>query len=119
MTKEAHHYTVQEILELIREDNVSKFYRGKAWIHLKNKVLKNNHYECVLCKANHKLARAEIVHHVNELKKRPDLAYSMYFIDVDGKRKQQLVPLCFDCHELIHHRGKFSYTRGFVNEERW
>ena len=69
-----------------------------------------------------------MVHHVNEVLQRPDLALSRYFLDADGVRRDNLVPLCAACHEAEHSRftpdGGASSPHGagaraFKNAERW
>jgi hypothetical protein len=71
-----------------------------------------------------KATEAVLTHHVNELKKRPDLAYSLTYTDENGEVKPQLIPLCRDCHERIHKRGVYSENdgktdKGFWQEEKW
>lgn len=105
---------------MILQDDVSEFYNSYAWRKLSKQVIKEHHNECYLCKQNHIIRSAVLVHHFNELKKRPDLAYSRTYIDENGKIRIQLMPLCFDCHESIHHRGTHYESKDkFTTPERW
>lgn len=113
------HFTIQEILEMSRKNDMRRFYNSKGWRKLSHAVIAENHNECFLCRLKGRVTPATITHHVNELKKRPDLAYSRTFIDDKGKVQRQLMPLCWSCHEEIHERGMFSYLAHFNNEERW
>lgn len=111
------------IRELIAQDKLYKFYKSKEWVSLKNEVLRENHYECQHCLQHGKYTRAVMVHHVNEVRKRPDMALTKTYIDDTGKEKKNLVPLCFACHEAEHNRfEKIRAEQGkekFTNKERW
>lgn len=58
------------------------------------RALKRDHFECVICKAQGKYHQAENVHHIQELKERPDLA-----LDYDN-----IECICIRCHNKIHDR---------------
>ena len=108
---------------LIEQDKLYKFYKSKEWIKLRNDVLKDAHYECHNCLCRGKYTRAVMVHHVNEVRKRPDMALSKTFIDKEGKEQKNLLPLCFACHEAEHDRFEKSRAlqeiEKFSNKERW
>ena len=93
------------IRELEEAGEVWKFYKTKLWREVRQKVLEDGHFECAECAKHGKYKRAVLVHHVNELRKRPDLALSLYYKDRDGTTKPNLVPLCFNCHEIAHGRA--------------
>lgn len=95
--------------ELIAEDNLSKFYLSKKWRRLSAKIIREQK-ECQICKANHTYGKAEIVHHVNEVRKHPELALSEY--TDNGERN--LIAVCQKCHNRIHF-GSGRYT----NVEKW
>jgi 5-methylcytosine-specific restriction endonuclease McrA len=60
------------------------------------------------------------VHHVNELRDRPDLALSRWYTDDKGQRQPNLVPLCKTCHNIVHEKLiKWAKKDKFTNEERW
>ncbi len=82
------------LLDLIAKDNMIPFYKSKQWRTLRAKALKRDHYECVLCKAEGKYHRAQNVHHIQEVKARPDLALSLENIEC----------ICIRHHNAIHDR---------------
>ena len=61
---------------------------------------------------------ARIVHHVKHLRKRPDLALSIWDTDT-GER--QLISVCKQCHEELHPESQRQYRRFYapVTVERW
>ena len=113
------------IRQLIREDRIWIFYKTDDWIELRDEVLKDAHNECQHCLKKGKYTRAEMVHHINEVRKRPDLALTREYIDPITKEvRSNLVALCNSCHELEHpdRFGNYRAKRGiekFTNEERW
>lgn len=108
------------VRQLIREGNVAKFYQSKEWKDLRTEVLEEHFYECQECLKKGIYTRATCVHHVNELKDRPDLAVSKYYVDHRGEKHIQLLPLCNTCHNLIHDKLKsFVDGKKFSNRERW
>ena len=109
----------QWIEELIAEDKLYKFYKTKEWLRLRQNIFDKYHNECQECLKLGKYTRAETVHHINEVKDRPDLALSEYFIDEDGKQRPNLIPLCKRCHNAAHCRFSPAEKRPQLNEERW
>ena len=108
------------IRELIKEDKVEQFYQTDDWKELREKVLEDNHYECGKCIEKGKYARAECVHHVNEVRVKPDLALSKYYVDKEGNKLLNLIPLCNTCHNIIHDKlGNWQRKDKFFNEEKW
>lgn len=112
------------IRQLIHEDKLYKFYKTKDWLALRDEVMRENHYECAHCAEQGRYTRAVMVHHINEVKKRPDLALTKEYDDpITGERKRNLIPLCFACHEEEHDRfAGFKNERAadrYTNEERW
>lgn len=112
-------FSVSDILQMVRDDNVKKFYNSWEWRKLSHQIIEENHNECIICKHRGRVTPAVLTHHVNELRKRPDLAYSRTYIDDKGNVQKQLIPVCFSCHEEIHERNWFKVGNGFKNEERW
>lgn len=108
---------------LIDEDKLVKFYKSQGWRLLREDVLREHHYECQECLKKGKYTQATIVHHVQEVRKRPDLAMSKTYVDGKGNVHKQLVPLCHLCHEEIHDKlGGYvkEHTKPkFSNTERW
>ena len=94
--------TEQKVIELIKTD---KFYLCKDWKKKRKEVLRRDHYECQRCKRNHKVSKATTVHHIKQLKERPELA-----LDDDN-----LESLCGDCHNLEHPEK----LKDFFKSKRW
>jgi len=113
----------KHIRELIEDDNLVKFYKSREWRELRQEVLAEHHYECQECLKRGRYTTATMVHHVQEVRKRPDLALSKTYTDSKGNEQRQLVPLCIACHELIHDKfgdyNKEHNRERFTNEERW
>lgn len=108
------------IRELIAADKVEYFYYTDEWKALRLQVLQDNHYECQHCKAKGKYTRAVCVHHVNEVRVRPELALSRYYTDEHGQQQMQLIPLCNSCHNIVHEKLlKWQQKDKFTNIERW
>ncbi len=106
-------YTLQLLLQKGRED---LFYHWPEWRALRAEVLRLDHQECQLCKAKGRHRPAWIVHHVQHLRDRPDLALTLF----DGEARQ-LVSVCRQCHEEQHpeHRRQARSPCPPVTEERW
>ena len=111
--------SIEKIRELIASGDMFAFYNDRYWRKLSKKIIREHHKECLMCKAEHRLTRATLVHHVMHLREHPELAYSRTYTDADGKGHIQLMPLCHDCHERIHNRGIYAKRSGYTNEEKW
>ena len=110
---------VKEIKQLIETNQLYKFYKSKEFVALKTEVLEEFHYECVRCKSQNKITKAQTVHHVQYVKKHPELALSKYYTDTNGTRKRNLIPLCNDCHNAVHHRFGYTEKKKPLTKERW
>lgn len=106
------------IKRLIEEDKLYRFYKDKKWKTLKEKILKENHYECAWCKDKGIISKAVEVHHIQFVKKHPALALSEYYT-YKGKQYKNLVPLCHDCHDKAHNRMRYKAKPKPITEERW
>lgn len=108
------------IKDLIEADELWRFYKTNDWLELKRRILEDNNFECRTCKLLGKYTRAQCVHHVNHVKKNPSLALSRYYLS-DGKKKENLIPLCNACHNKEHpeKQGSFKNKPRFTNIERW
>lgn len=104
--------------QLIQEGREDRFYWWPEWQRLRPDVLKLDRYECQRCKARGRYAPAVIVHHVQHLRDRPDLALSVWDPDT-GER--QLVSLCKRCHEAEHPEALRTPAPAAppVTPERW
>ena len=94
------------------DEEAKTFYKSMAWERKRMEVLAMDHYECQLCKQHGRYRKANTVHHVIELKRRPDLATSIW-----NNGKRQLISLCRDCHEKVHGHRRI-YTQP-LTPERW
>ena len=124
--------TEKWIKELIKNNELWKFYKTKEWIRLKKSILKEHHYECAECRKNGIITRYDInkdgerklistVHHVCHVRDHPELALSRWYKDYStGEMKENLIPVCKACHNKLHpEKQKHKQSDGYVNEERW
>ena len=125
--------TEKWIKELIKTNELWKFYKTKEWIRLKKSILREHHYECAECRKNGIITRYDInkdgerklistVHHVCHVRQRPDLALSRTYKDyVTGEELPNLIPVCKACHNKLHPEKIFRETQSdhFMNTERW
>lgn len=123
----------EEIRELIRKDELWKFYKSREWMDLKEQILKENHYECRICKNAGKITRYDIdkdenerllstVHHVCHVRDHPELALSRTYMNYEtGQQEENLIPVCKACHNSKCHpeKAKWRHEDKFMNEERW
>lgn len=95
-----------------------RFYDWPEWEAARDAALRLDHWECQCCKARGRYRRAVLVHHVQHLKDRPDLALSAF--DPDTGRRQ-LVSLCRGCHEEQHpeRMRRPAPKPAPLTEERW
>lgn len=108
------------IRELIRDGKVGQFYLTEDWKELRQEVLWDYQYECQECLKKGNYTRADCVHHVNEVRHRPDLAMSRTYFDKEGNVQPNLVPLCNTCHNIVHDKlGGWQKKDKFTNEEKW
>lgn len=96
------------IKSLIQQDNLIPFYQCREWIDTKGEALERDHNECQECKRKGRYHAAEQVHHLKEVKQRPELALTI----------DNLESLCINCHNKAHRRfGKNKKPKW--NDERW
>ena len=109
------------IRKLIAEDNIAEFYQTDDWKELREEVREEHNNECQECLKYGRYKCADVVHHVNHVKSRPDLALSKYYKDHEGNEHKQLVPLCNACHSVAHPEKGFT-NQGkdkYMNTEKW
>lgn len=112
--------TEQEIdfvKDCIRKDNVHAFYVWGSWKRIRKEVLRMDHRECQRCKAKKIYTKATTVHHVNYVKRHPELALEIWY-EWHGITKRNLISLCHDCHEAVHGYRK-PVEKIPLTEERW
>lgn len=93
------------IRELIAEGRLYRLYKSEEFQELRAQVLRDHHNECAECAKRGKYRRAKVVHHVHEVRDRPDLALTRWVMEPDGTLTENLVPLCQECHERAHGRA--------------
>ena len=104
---------------LIRSGDIHAFYISSEWRKARAKAIKYYHGECQRCKSKTPsvLTPATMVHHIKPVKKYPQYALSLFVFNTQtGKKEQQLLPLCNDCHAAVESKT------AKVNEdypERW
>ena len=108
------------IRQLIADNKIELFYLSEDWKEKRQEVLDDFFNECQECLKKGRYTKADCVHHVNEVRKRPDLALSKHYFDAKGNMCVNLVPLCNQCHNIVHDKlGKWQKKDKFTNEERW
>lgn len=108
--------TTEEIIKALREHKDYKIYKDKTYRKLRDNVLKDFKYECQKCKEKGKITRATMVHHVRQVKMYPELAHQEFYIDEEGKKKRNLIPLCKQCHEEEH--GRYGYRPNQIKKNQ-
>ncbi|MGN0656098.1 MAG: hypothetical protein ACI4KR_04840 [Ruminiclostridium sp.] len=114
-------FTTEEIMNLIATGRTDLFYKDRYWRnHIAPEIMQEQRNECYFCKQRGRYTAAKLVHHIKELRKFPQLAYSRYWYDEHGAKHLNLVAVCQQCHEEQHGRAFSPYSRRkFVNEEKW
>lgn len=98
------------IQELIEKDELWRFYKSKEFRHLKEEVLKEQHYECQICKEQGHITKADTVHHIQYVRKHPELALSKTYLYM-GKEHRNLIAICKSCHNKVHkEKGRIRRT---------
>jgi 5-methylcytosine-specific restriction endonuclease McrA len=93
------------------------FYLKTPWLKLRKRILEQDKGECQRCRRQGRYSPAVIVHHVNHIDERPELALSEFY-EAGGELKRNLVSLCRECHKFEH--GRDVRKRGrFLTTERW
>ena len=104
------------VKQYIKED-IHRFYIWGPWKKLRREVLQMDHGECQRCKAKKLYTKATTVHHVNYVKKHPELALEIWY-EWQGVKRRNLISLCHDCHEAVHGYRK-PIEKKLLTEERW
>ena len=112
---------LQRLKRWIASGNVHRFYLTGEWKSKSAEVLKLDKNECQIHKERGRYRKAELVHHEKHVKKFPELALEIYYIDSDGQRKRNLRSVCKECHEYVCHpeRLKKKSKPKFTTQERW
>lgn len=107
----------EEAAKLILDGKLHEFYNSTEWKRLRKQVLEIDKYECQNCKAKGRYTKATTVHHINYVKKHPEMALELYYT-WQGTQKRNLLSLCHDCHEEVHGYRK-KKRQNPLTEERW
>ncbi len=114
---------LERLMDMIAAGCEGDFYRTRAWKDLSAHVREMDRNECVLCRQRGRYRRAVLVHHVNHLTDRPDLALDIYYLDSDGNQKRNLISVCRTCHETVCHPEKAAKEqrakKHVITTERW
>ncbi len=79
---------LKKIISLVMNGEENRVYKLQVWRRKRDAILKRDNYECQHCKKKRlrKIVRATHVHHIQELKHRPDLALDDDNLDAILKR---------------------------------
>ena len=112
---------LQWLIRKIAADQADDFYRTYEWKQKSKEVRRLDRNECQKCKERGRYRRAELVHHVNHVKDRPDLALDIWFTAPDGTRQRNLISVCKTCHEEEHPEQLQQAPKAetFSTPERW
>lgn len=108
-------------------EEAHNFYLSSVWRHKRKATLKQDNYECQLCKAGKGFAHrpmytpADTVHHVKHLREYPALRLSDTYVDQDGGTHRQLISVCKRCHEEVCHPERLNHKSDSqpLTVERW
>jgi len=108
------------IQSCISQGNITPFYASKEWRRLRRTVLSGDKQECQMCKGNGAYTKANHVHHINYVKKHPELALSTHYVDDEGKTQRNLISVCKNCHETVCHPERLRWNvKEQLNVEKW
>jgi 5-methylcytosine-specific restriction enzyme A len=79
---------------------MANFYKTTRWKSKREKILRRDEYCCRECKRYGKTTVATTVHHINQLKVKPDLRLTSW----------NLLSLCGKCHDKMHDRNNDELT---------
>ncbi|UWH93817.1 MAG: NinG protein [Bacteriophage sp.] len=110
----------QQETEFVRwcvANDIHRFYVWIRWKQVRQQVLKMDHNECQRCREHHRYTAATTVHHVNYVKRHPEMALDIWY-EWHGVKKRNLISLCHECHEAVHGYRK-PQKQEPLTEERW
>lgn len=73
-------------------NDIHRFYVWGRWKQVRQQVLDMDHNECQRCREQHKYTAATTVHHVNYVKRHPEMALDIWY-EWHGVRKRNLISL--------------------------
>lgn len=110
------------LCDKIAAGEADDFYRTRVWKNRSKEVRTLDRNECQKCKARGRYKKATLVHHINHVKDRPDLALDIWYTAPDGSRQRNLISICDECHKEEHPEQQRQYTAkeaAFSTPERW
>lgn len=103
----------------MKAKSTDPFYLSAEWRRLRKAVLAKHKSECQYCKARGRYTKATHVHHEFHRDKYPEYELLEY-VEVDGKKVKNLVPVCKDCHDTVCHPERLRWNKKeLLTEERW
>lgn len=106
------------IRSLEAEGKMYKFYKSKAFLKLRQKVIKQAHGECQEClkKKPKQITRGTVVHHIKHVEEYPELALDISNLEL----------VCAKCHWELHPekhakelKAQGRKRKEQVTKERW
>lgn len=93
-------------------ETVGNFYHTTAWRKKRKQILQRDNHECQMCKGEGGYSKGNVVHHIEHLEDRPDLALE----------DNNLMTVCEACHNKLHPErwdvGRVA-KRKEITPERW
>lgn len=110
----------EDVKTKIAHGDVDVLYKTTEWQMLREKILERDHCECQRCNGHNdlgnpiktvRLTKANTVHHIQEVRDRPDLMLD----------ESNLISLCHKCHDIVHGRMAkiFNKPKPRLTKERW
>src|SRR5699024_2424482 len=97
-----------------RDQEARGFNKSTAWQKARKIALVRDNYLCQSCLSNKRIKKADVVHHIKELRDHPELSLTL----------SNLVSWCHTCHNRHHKpkaesepKVKIDYTEIGANEE--
>jgi len=104
----------------VRQRKTDAFYLSRKWRKLRKEILQKYKNECQICKAKGRYRRATHVHHEFHRDEYPEYEMMEFVKLSDGTAKQNLVPVCKECHETVCHPERLRKNKQEpLTEERW
>lgn len=110
----------EEVKRQVAQGDTDVLYKTGEWQELRQRILLRDHHECQRCNGHNDLGKpikrirlriANTVHHIQEVRDRPDLMME----------ESNLISLCHECHDIVHGRElkpRFM-AKPRLTKERW
>jgi len=112
--------SIDEMVAIIKRDP-KQFYKTPEWKGedgKRNEILERDHHECMRCigkwKTDYPISKTRLkdathVHHILPIIEYPYLCLT----------SENLISLCFSCHETVERRGFSKAKKIPLTQERW